>query len=119
MVETAEDARFVGSELTVEHEVVLAPLERHGLDMVLGRAVGEEDHVFAAHAHRTAVVSCSERKHRSGCLADERFRARLEREVPARRIGDPGETAELALFLASGSSSFIYGQIISQDGGWS
>jgi 2-keto-3-deoxy-L-fuconate dehydrogenase len=52
-------------------------------------------------------------------LANERFQERLKREVPARRIGQPEETAELALFLASDSSSFIYGQIISSDGGWS
>ena len=52
-------------------------------------------------------------------VADERFQQRLGREVPAARIGEPSETAELALFLASERSSFICGQIISQDGGWS
>ncbi|MEM9035432.1 MAG: SDR family oxidoreductase [Actinomycetota bacterium] len=52
-------------------------------------------------------------------LANERFQARLATEVPAARIGQPHETAELALFLASDSSSFIFGQIISSDGGWS
>ncbi len=52
-------------------------------------------------------------------LANEKFQARLQTEVPAARIGDPAETAELVLFLASEASSFIYGQIISQDGGWS
>jgi 2-keto-3-deoxy-L-fuconate dehydrogenase len=50
-------------------------------------------------------------------LANERFQERLSREVPARRIGDPRETAELALFLAS-ETSFVFGQIISSDGGW-
>jgi 2-keto-3-deoxy-L-fuconate dehydrogenase len=52
-------------------------------------------------------------------LADERFQRRLRQEVPAARIGEPRETAELALFLASERSSFICGQIITQDGGWS
>jgi 2-keto-3-deoxy-L-fuconate dehydrogenase len=52
-------------------------------------------------------------------LANERFQERLRREVPAARIGEPAETAELALFLASDRSSFIFGQVISQDGGWS
>lgn len=52
-------------------------------------------------------------------LANEKFQTRLRSEVPAARIGEPGETAELALFLATDSSSFIFGQIISQDGGWS
>lgn len=52
-------------------------------------------------------------------LANEKFQARLATEVPAARIGEPVESAELALFLASEASSFIFGQIISQDGGWS
>lgn len=52
-------------------------------------------------------------------LANEKFQARLASEVPAARIGEPNESAELALFLASEASSFIFGQIISQDGGWS
>lgn len=52
-------------------------------------------------------------------LANERFQERLKREVPAQRIGEPKESAELALFLASNSSSFLFGQIISSDGGWS
>ena len=50
---------------------------------------------------------------------NEKFIAKMNQEVPARRLGDGVETAELALFLASEASSFIYGQIISQDGGWS
>lgn len=52
-------------------------------------------------------------------LANEKFQTRLATEVPAARIGEPSETAELALFLASDASSFIFGQVISQDGGWS
>ena len=52
-------------------------------------------------------------------VADEQFQQRLTREVPAARIGEPSETAEVALFLASERSSFICGQVISQDGGWS
>lgn len=48
-----------------------------------------------------------------------KFIQRLQQDVPARRLGRGDETAELALFLASGQSSFVFGQIISQDGGWS
>jgi len=48
-----------------------------------------------------------------------KFIQRLQQDVPARRLGEPEETAELALFLATEQSSFIYGQVISQDGGWS
>ena len=35
------------------------------------------------------------------------------------RVGEPGEIATVALFLASGESSFINGQVIAADGGWS
>lgn len=51
-------------------------------------------------------------------LENPKFRDRLATEVPAARIGQPEETAELALFLAIGAT-FICGQVISQDGGWS
>ncbi len=52
-------------------------------------------------------------------MENEKFLAKLRTEVPAQRLGEPGETAELALFLATEASSFIFGQVISQDGGWS
>lgn len=52
-------------------------------------------------------------------LANPRFQERLPNEVPAGRIGTPEESGELALFLVSDASSFIFGQIISNDGGWS
>lgn len=52
-------------------------------------------------------------------MDNEKFRERLRTEVPAQRLGEPRETAELALFLASESSSFMFGQVISNDGGWS
>ncbi len=52
-------------------------------------------------------------------MENEKFVNSLRTEVPAGRLGRPEETAELALFLATDASSFIMGQIISQDGGWS
>lgn len=52
-------------------------------------------------------------------MDNEKFRDRLRTEVPAQRLGTPSETAELALFLASDASSFLFGQVISNDGGWS
>lgn len=52
-------------------------------------------------------------------MDNEKFLAKLRTEVPAQRLGEPSETAELALFLATDASSFIFGQVISQDGGWS
>jgi 2-keto-3-deoxy-L-fuconate dehydrogenase len=52
-------------------------------------------------------------------MQNEKFLARLQQDVPAGRLGQGPETAELALFLAGDASSFIFGQVISQDGGWS
>ena len=46
------------------------------------------------------------------------FFARLEREIPARRLGDPRELAALAAFLASERAAYITGQSIAVDGGW-
>ena len=43
----------------------------------------------------------------------------LTRRTPARRLGQPHEIATLALFLASDAASFINGQAIVADGGWS
>lgn len=41
----------------------------------------------------------------------------LEDEIPLKRIGQPEDIANLAVFLASDEASFITGQLISCDGG--
>lgn len=41
----------------------------------------------------------------------------IEKEIPAKRAGNPEELAALALFLGSNSSSYINGQAICCDGG--
>lgn len=46
------------------------------------------------------------------------FFARLERDIPARRLGDPAELAALAAFLASERAAYITAQSIAVDGGW-
>jgi 2-keto-3-deoxy-L-fuconate dehydrogenase len=51
-------------------------------------------------------------------LADEDLRTRMERAVPARRLAEGWESAELALFLASDRSDFIVGQVVPFAGGW-
>ena len=51
-------------------------------------------------------------------VATERFQQHLAHNVPARRVADPRETAELALFLASQRSGFIVGQVVPFAGGW-
>ena len=42
----------------------------------------------------------------------------LESLTPAKRIGEPAEIAEVALFLLSSAASFISGTSIAVDGGW-
>jgi NAD(P)-dependent dehydrogenase (short-subunit alcohol dehydrogenase family) len=46
-----------------------------------------------------------------------RFRARIEREYPARRIARPEEIARVAVFLATDDASFINGSYVLADGG--
>lgn len=46
------------------------------------------------------------------------FYARLEREIPAKRLGDPKELAALAAFLASERAAYVTAQSIAVDGGW-
>lgn len=38
--------------------------------------------------------------------------------TPMRRLGEPAEIAETVLYLASDRSSFITGQVLAVDGGW-
>jgi NAD(P)-dependent dehydrogenase (short-subunit alcohol dehydrogenase family) len=45
------------------------------------------------------------------------FRARIEREYPARRIASTDEIARVAVFLASDDASFINGTYVLADGG--
>jgi NAD(P)-dependent dehydrogenase (short-subunit alcohol dehydrogenase family) len=50
-------------------------------------------------------------------LADEEFRAGLERRIPLGRIADTDDVVGAALLLCSDASSFITGQILTLDGG--
>ncbi len=46
-------------------------------------------------------------------------RDKLARRTPMGRIGTPEKIGEVAVFLASPASSFITGEILTADGGWS
>jgi len=51
-------------------------------------------------------------------LGDERGMRYIERTVPMRRPGREGELDGVLLFLASDASSYVCGQTIAVDGGW-
>jgi 7-alpha-hydroxysteroid dehydrogenase len=50
-------------------------------------------------------------------LTNDDIRARMELATPLRKIGDPGEIAATALFLASRAGGFITGKVLEVDGG--
>ena len=54
----------------------------------------------------------------SEMLEDDEVRDQFESRIPAGRIGDGQEAAELVLALAPGASGFLAGQVIPISGGW-
>jgi NAD(P)-dependent dehydrogenase (short-subunit alcohol dehydrogenase family) len=46
-------------------------------------------------------------------------RAKVLDRTPLRRFGEPEEIGQVAVFLASDAASYITGQTLSVDGGWS
>ena len=51
-------------------------------------------------------------------VADPDFQASLRDAVPARRLGRGAEAAEALWWLASPSASYVFGNVITTDGGW-
>lgn len=51
-------------------------------------------------------------------LEDESFRKMIEARVPLQRVGKPRELAGTAIYLASEASSYVTGETIVVDGGW-
>jgi 3-oxoacyl-[acyl-carrier protein] reductase len=64
------------------------------------------------------LAELAEAMARRDAAPPEGFYARIEAEVPARRLGEPRELAALAAFLASERAGYITGQSIAVDGGW-
>jgi 2-keto-3-deoxy-L-fuconate dehydrogenase len=54
----------------------------------------------------------------SAMLEDEEVREQFVSEIPAGRIGEGEEAAELVLALATDASDFLAGQVIPISGGW-
>ena len=44
-------------------------------------------------------------------------REKLQENIPMKRIGEPKDIANMAVFLASGKSDYITGQVFAVDGG--
>ena len=55
----------------------------------------------------------------SGSLGRPGYIVDLSSQIPMKRVGQPEEIAGAAVFLASGASSFMTGQNIVVDGGFS
>ena len=55
---------------------------------------------------------------RQGCFEDHRYKSTIQK-YPAGRLGEPEEIAGVALFLGSNLSSFMDGQLLIVDGGFS
>lgn len=94
-------------------------------------------HYCAAKAGVTALSRCialeyGPRGIRSNCLApgiietamtrpalaDPALAASWVQRIPLRRIGEPADVADAALFLASDESRYITGEMLYVDGGW-
>lgn len=121
-------ARGSGSIVAITSSSPLRRMTPHATSYVAARAaqnafVRSAGHELAAHGVRLNAIAQNfvenDTYYPPSIMENERFRERLRSEVPARRLGHPHETAELALYLAGDTSTFLFGQIISNDGGWS
>lgn len=117
-----------GSIVALTSSSPLRRMRPQAISYVTARAaqnafVRSAGHQLAGHGVRLNAIAQNfvenETYYPPSIMENEKFLARLQAEVPAKRLGSPVETAELALFLAGDASTFICGQIISNDGGWS
>jgi 3-oxoacyl-[acyl-carrier protein] reductase len=64
------------------------------------------------------VVELAEHRAAAEGTTPEAILAKVESEIPMRRLAEPYEFGGLAAFLASSRASYITGQSIAVDGGW-
>jgi 3-oxoacyl-[acyl-carrier protein] reductase len=76
------------------------------------------NNVLPGYTRTERLVELAEATARRTGEGVEGFYARLEGEIPARRLGEPRELAALCAFLASDRASYVTAQSIAVDGGW-
>ncbi|MDI1364440.1 MAG: SDR family oxidoreductase [bacterium] len=55
----------------------------------------------------------------AGVLSDPTYRAKVEAQIPAGRVGQPGDCVGACLLLASDAGAYVNGAVLRVDGGWS
>ena len=135
------DTNVLGTLLSLKHELRVMQAQGHGSIINISSTYGHEGAAGAAvyaaskHAVEGLTKSAALEAGRSGVRVNavapgptetgmlNRFtgtaerKAALAKTVPLGRVGEPGEIARAAVFLASEKASFITGQILTADGG--
>jgi NAD(P)-dependent dehydrogenase (short-subunit alcohol dehydrogenase family) len=135
------DTNVLGTLLSLKHELRAMQAQGHGSIINISSTYGHEGAADAAvyaaskHAVEGLTKSAALEAARSGVRVNavapgptetgmlNRFtgtaerKAALAKTVPLGRVGEPGEIARAAVFLASEKASFITGQVLTADGG--
>jgi NAD(P)-dependent dehydrogenase (short-subunit alcohol dehydrogenase family) len=135
------DTNVLGTLLSLKHELRVMQAQGHGSIINISSTFGHEGAAGAAvyaaskHAVEGLTKSAALEGARSGVRVNavapgptetgmlNRFtgtaerKAALAKTVPLGRVGEPGEIARAAVFLASEKASFITGQVLTADGG--
>src|SRR5712675_999774 len=135
------DTNVLGTLLSLKHELRVMQAQGSGsiinISSTYGHAGGAGASLYVASKHavegmtKSAALEAASSGVRVNAVAPgptdtgmlNRFTGNAERKaalaktVPLGRVGEPGEIARAAVFLASEKASFITGQILTADGG--